>query len=115
MLLVKGNLFDTPSIPSASEHFEVLLQESGGQIERIISHHYASPPDFWYDSPQSEWVVLLRGQAALEFTDNTNTETILLNSGDYCRIAPRQRHRIAWTAENTLWLAVHFAESSPCD
>lgn len=110
MLLAKGNLFDAPPIPPATEDFRVLLQGAHLKIERIVSHNYASPPDFWYESTEAEWVVLLQGQAALEFAHKEHTETILLNPGDYCYIAPQQRHRVMWTTENTLWLAVHFTK-----
>lgn len=41
------------------------------RIERIISHGHASPEGFWYDQGQSEWVVVLKGAARLQFEDGT--------------------------------------------
>ena len=51
------NLFaDLPNeIPG--ELIETLLQAKMVRIERIVSRGHASPPDFWYDQPENEWVV----------------------------------------------------------
>ena len=54
-----SNLFhDLPShLPT--EVFTSLLASPAVRIERIVSHGHSSPPDFWYDQPQAEWVVVL--------------------------------------------------------
>jgi len=101
-----SNLFD--SLPShlPSEISETLLQAPEVKIERIISHGHASPPNFWYEQAQHEWVLVLRGSAKLEFEDMT----LLMNAGDYVHIPAFQKHRVAWTSPNepTVWLCVWY-------
>ena len=43
------------------ELFTTLLEDSDVRIERIISHGHSSPPGFWYDQDQAEWVLVLHG------------------------------------------------------
>ncbi len=99
-----------PSNPEAGERFDALLARPGLRIERIVSSGQASPPDFWYDQAEAEWVVLLQGAARLRFADEASGRT--LAPGDWLYLAPHRRHRVEWTAagETTVWLAVHFAE-----
>jgi cupin 2 domain-containing protein len=77
------------------------------RIERIISKAHASPKSGWYDQNQNEWIILLKGEALLEFADNANVH---LSIGDYIHIPKHCRHKVAWTAEHieTIWLAVHY-------
>jgi len=88
------------------ELVEKLVDAPGVHIERIVSTGHASPPGFWYDQAESEWVVVLRGEATLEFED----ETQILRPGDYVSIPPHRKHRVNSTsqAEPTVWLAVFF-------
>ncbi len=102
------NLFQL--IPSSlpQEVFETLAETSTIKIERIISKGHHSPENFWYDQEQTEWVLLLKGQAHLEFEQGI----IELNPGDYLTIAAHQKHRVAWTTpeQETLWLVVFYDE-----
>jgi cupin 2 domain-containing protein len=105
-----GNLFADISTASSPENedFAGILARPGLKIERIVSHGQASPPGFWYDQPQNEWVIVLKGSAGLRFEDEAAART--LNAGDYVFIPAGKRHRVEWTApaEPTVWLAVHF-------
>ncbi len=104
-----ANLFAAlPRAPENGERFETLLATPGVRIERIVSTGQASPPGFWYDQPQAEWVALLQGAAALRFADEEHA--IELAPGDCFYIAPHRRHRVDRTAagQPTVWLAVHF-------
>jgi len=104
-----GNLFaDLPASPEATERMETLLTHPGLRIERIVSTGQASPPGFWYEQADAEWVLLASGEALLRFEDES--EARRLRAGDWLHIAPRRRHRVEWTAENapTVWLAVHW-------
>jgi cupin 2 domain-containing protein len=94
---------------SAAETFTELLARPGLRIERIVSTGQASPPGFWFDQPQNEWVVVLQGAAGLSFEDTTDIVT--LRPGDFVEIAAHRRHRVEWTAlgETTVWLAIHYA------
>lgn len=102
------NLFQTPSIPVSSEVIETLLHSENVTIERIISHCASSPPDFWYDQPRDEWVVLLRGTATLSFENSPATH---LQSGDHLLIPAHQKHRVEKTSADALWLAVHLGKT----
>ncbi len=92
----------------AAEAVDTLLSRPGVRIERIVSFGQASPPGFWYDQDEGEWVMLLAGAARLRFADET--EPRLLVPGDWLDIAPHRRHRVDWTdpAKPTVWLAVFY-------
>lgn len=58
-----GNLFADCPASGPSESFLPLLQSDTTCIERIVSNGHASPPGFWYDQPDDEWVMLAAGAA----------------------------------------------------
>jgi cupin 2 domain-containing protein len=92
----------------AAEQITTLLTRAGLRVERIVSLGQKSPPGFWYDQPEGEWVLVLAGAAELRFADEN--EARLLRSGDWVDIAPRRRHRVDWTdpATPAVWLAVFY-------
>lgn len=100
---------DLPRSTAANEQFSELLARPGLRIERIVSTGQCSPPDFWYDQPEGEWVALLQGSARLRFEDEA--EARQLQPGDFVDIVPHRRHRVEWTApaQTTVWLAVFYA------
>lgn len=110
-----GNIFDKRGIvPPAStqeqgrEAFETLLSATlppGQQVrlERIMS--FGQERGEWYDQAWDEWVVLARGEAALEWGDGKVTE---LGSGDYLLIEAHKRHRVLRTSFDCVWLALHL-------
>jgi len=103
------NLFaGLPAAPAAAEQFAELLALPDLRIERIVSTGQSSPPDFWYDQAEGEWVVVLAGEARLRFADEA--EARHLQAGDYVNIAPHRRHRVDWTPaeRTTVWLAVFY-------
>jgi cupin 2 domain-containing protein len=100
------NLFAELVPNSGAEQFAELLSRPGLRIERIVSAGQASPPGFWYDQPQGEWVLVLEGEARLAFEDEPAPR--LLKKGDFVDIAPHRRHRVESTATPTVWLAVHY-------
>jgi cupin 2 domain-containing protein len=59
------NIFDEVKTRAAEEEITALLSRPGLRIERIVSTGQASPPDFWYDQPNDEWVIVLTGSAGL--------------------------------------------------
>jgi cupin 2 domain-containing protein len=93
---------------AAQETFSDLLNRPGLRIERIISTGQSSPPGFWYDQPEGEWVMLVAGAARLHLEGEA--EPRALRPGDWIDLPPHCRHRVAWTDPNqpTLWLAVHY-------
>jgi cupin 2 domain-containing protein len=100
-------LTDLPQ-PSSGEVFDELLRRPGLRVERIVSTGQASPPGFWYDQPQREWVLVLSGAAGLRFEDEAAVRT--LRPGDFADIAAHRRHRVEWTDPDrpTVWLALHI-------
>ncbi|OHC71369.1 MAG: cupin [Rhodocyclales bacterium GWA2_65_20] len=110
-----ANLFaDLPTAPETAERLQTLLARPGLRIERIVSTGQSSPPGFWYDQPDAEWVVLLAGDASLRFADEPQART--LRPGDCVDIAAHRRHRVEATSMDvpTVWLAIHYpAEGGP--
>ena len=100
------NLHEDLRPDCGAEQFVELLSRPGLRIERIVSSGRASPPGFWYDQPQAEWVILLQGEAALAFEGEPAPR--VLKAGDFVDIAPHRRHRVESTAASTVWLAVHY-------
>lgn len=99
------NLLDELPADCGREVFDELLRAPGVRIERIVSRGQVSPPGFWYDQPEREWVLVLRGGAEIEYPDG---QRVALAAGDCLDIPARQRHRVAYTQELTVWLAVFF-------
>ncbi len=102
-----SNIFNNIPNDLSEEVFEKLAGSGDVTIKRIVSKGHKSADDFWYDQAQNEWVMLLRGQARLEFEHGGIAE---LSQGDYCDIPAGQKHRVAWTQEDseTIWLAVFY-------
>ena len=107
---MKANLFAELPTELPDELFTTLVAAGNVRIERIVSQGHASPVDFWYDQPQDEWVMVLKGAARLQFED----QSMELKPGDYLTIAAHRKHRVEWTtsAEPTVWLAVHWNQKS---
>lgn len=104
---LSGNIFAGIPASLSDELFTTLLSTPNVRIERIVSHGHASPPDFWYDQPEAEWVLVLSGAAGLALEGEAAPRT--LRRGDHLNIPAHVRHRVEWTdpAEPTVWLAMH--------
>ena len=105
MVVRWNNVFAGASAVVGEESFLTLFESGSVKIERIVSRSHSSPPGFWYDQAEGEWVILVRGQAILEFADGNLVE---LKVGDYLAIAPHVKHRVQQTTPETVWLAVHM-------
>lgn len=96
------------SIPATlpNEITETLVQAKSARIERIVSHGHASPPDFWYDQEENEFVALIQGAARLRFEDSV----VEMKAGDWIDIPAHRKHRVEWTTpdEKTVWVAVFY-------
>ena len=108
-----GNLVSDLPDASAGEVVTGLLEREGVRIERIVSHGQASPRGFWYDQDEHEWVMVVRGEASVEF--ETPPRVFRLSVGDYLYIPAHQRHRVKSTSTGgaTVWLAVFFGGPGP--
>lgn len=105
-----GKLFAALPAAGNEEVFEPLLQSDAACIERIVSRGQASPPGFWYDQPDDEWVMLAAGHAELLFDDGAR---LAMRAGDWVTIPARRRHRVESTSADAVWLAVHVRTAPP--
>lgn len=97
------NLLAALPAASADEDVATLLIRPGLRIERIVSDGQVSPPGFWYDQPEDEWVLVLQGRGSLEYTDGRQVD---LGAGDSLLIPAHCRHRVAASDSRTVWLAI---------
>jgi len=102
------NLFSQLPKDLSAEVFDTLAQGANVRIERIVSLGHKTPDKSWYDQNEHEWVLLLKGKAAILFAENDLVTT--LSPGDYINIPAHTKHRVEWTdADNTtIWLAIHY-------
>lgn len=100
------HLFSIDTLPDSSQEelTQVLCHGKSGRIERIISTGQCSPPGFWYDQPEDEWVTLLSGEADLLIENHLHH----LKAGDAVLLPAHQRHRIERTSVTPpcIWLCV---------
>lgn len=104
--MLSGHLFTPLPEPAPDEIIDALFARGDVRIERIVSTGQSSPPDFWYDQAESEFVVLLSGAATLQFEGDA--APLQLTPGSYVAIPPHRRHRVEATQADppTIWLAV---------
>ncbi|MDR2801386.1 MAG: cupin domain-containing protein [Desulfovibrio sp.] len=102
----KKNLLALPAgaRPDGEELFETLLRGGGIRLERIISRGQTSPEGFWYDQAGDEWVLVLDGEAEIARADGS---VIRLSRGDSLFLPKGMRHRVVYTSDPCLWLALH--------
>jgi len=109
-IIKTGNLSTALPADLSDEVFEEIASDGKTTIERIVSRGHASPPGFWYNQDRSEWVLLIRGAARLEF--EAGNQKVDLAPGSYVNIPAGVRHRVAWTDPDqpTIWLAVWYGD-----
>ncbi|MDB5345300.1 MAG: Cupin domain protein [Schlesneria sp.] len=102
-----ANIFDDLPQNLPKEVVQTLIQAADMRIERIVSRGHASALDFWYDQPQAEWVIVLKGAAILQFEDCM----VEMKPGDFINIPAFKKHRVEWTTpdEPTVWLGVRYS------
>jgi cupin 2 domain-containing protein len=103
-----GNLYTGIDAARRDEEFRDLVSSRHVRIERIVSTGQATPQGEWLCAARAEWVILLRGSAALRFDGDESAR--IFAAGDYVSIPANCRHRVEWTdaAGPTVWLAVHY-------
>lgn len=100
------NIFKNIIVDKNKEQFFDLIKNDNIRIEKIVSNAQSSPIDFWYKQEEHEFVLLLKGNAILEF-ENREVE---LKEGDYINIEAMTKHRVKFTSkeEPTIWLAIFY-------
>jgi cupin 2 domain-containing protein len=104
--MIKKNIFSAPAETDKQEIFEILFQTNNFKVERIYTLQPYIKPGEWYDQPQDEWVLLLKGEAVLEMKDE---EYIQLVEGEYIFIPAHKIHRVRASSKDKpcIWLAIH--------
>ncbi len=98
------NIFANLPESVGQEQLLTLFENEAVRIERIVSESYSSPTGLWYDQPEDEWVIVLRGHATLEFEGE---KLVKMKEGDHLAIPSHLKHRVSQTDPETIWLAVH--------
>jgi cupin 2 domain-containing protein len=104
-----GNIFSKLPQSVSEEVFQEIIHGDKFRLERIISLGHSTAVGQWYDQEQHEWVVLLSGAASLRFEGEEDLR--VLHPGDFVDIPAHTRHRVEWTEQNTIWLALHYSKS----
>ena len=104
--VISINIFCLPQLPLKEELVTVLTQHESVRIERIINTGQVSD---WYDQDEAEFVVLLEGNAEIEYG---NGETTAMVRGDTLMIKPHERHRVSRTSVEPpcVWLCVFWRD-----
>lgn len=102
-----SNLFTNIPANLSEELFTLMAEGENVRVERIVSKGHSSPASGWYDQPDNEWVVVLRGEAKISFESG---KTVHLKAGDYLDIPAHTKHAVVWTKADleTVWLAIHY-------
>ena len=104
------NIFQSIPDNIDEEIFETLAQSNNVKIERTISKGHQSPESGWYDETRNEWVIVLKGEAIIEYESG---EQVKLVEGSFINIPAHTKHRVSWTKPDTetVWLAVHYSSA----
>ncbi len=107
MITMKAkNIFAEIPADLKTEFIETICASQKVRIKRIVSKGHKSAPGFWYDQQDNEWVIVLKGEAEIEFESGRRLH---LSAGSYLNIPAHERHRVSWTkGGETVWLAVHY-------
>lgn len=103
-----GNLLQGIPAEIPVEMVDSLVTGNNLRIERIVSKGHRSDPGSWYAQDRNEWVLLLKGEAALRFEQGNRI--LHMTEGTHVNIRAHERHRVEWTKEDaeTIWLAVFY-------
>jgi cupin 2 domain-containing protein len=102
-----NNLFENIPAKLDDEFVENILITENFKVERIVSECHSAPENFWYDQPDNEFVLLIKGSACIGFENGINQ---ILKPGDHLIINAHEKHRVEWTDKEvkTVWLTIHY-------
>ena len=119
---VKMNIFDLKDLSEKEEIVEILTGNENVKIEKIISTGQTTD---WQESEQNEFVILIQGEAEIEYFGNknlekneniienqrnTNNKKLQLAKGDTILINRGEKHRVSYTSKNPccIWICIFF-------
>ncbi len=100
------NIFDRIPDTRNQEFFEDILSHKNIKIERITSSGQTTPENQPYIQENAEWVIIIKGKAKVLFCDSNEEHS--LDEGDFLFIPPHCSHRVTYTDQDTIWLAIHI-------
>ncbi len=102
----KSNILSNILVDKKNEQFFDIFKNENIRIETIVSNGQKSKKDFWYEQDENEFVMIVQGDAILEFND----KEVKMSKGDYLIIEKHIRHRVKYTSQTqaTIWLAVFY-------
>jgi cupin 2 domain-containing protein len=111
-----ANLLAGPCPPPGQEVIAELARGESWRLVRIHSCQASSPPGFWYDQSEHEWLTLLQGSARLRLAGAGPGEPEQereLCRGDALLIPAHRRHRLEATDGDPgcVWLALFWREA----
>lgn len=100
------NIYESILVDNDKEEFIEILKSEKLRVERIVSTGQVSKKGFWYEQEENEFVLVLEGNAILEFEE----KEISLKKGDFINIEAKRKHRVKYTSkdEPTIWLAIFY-------
>ncbi|MCI5707167.1 MAG: cupin domain-containing protein [Odoribacter sp.] len=102
------SIFSNIAQSGEEEQFNLLAKSPNCRVERIVSAGHSSPKGFWYDQENDEFIMLVQGEATLEFED----KMVDMKAGDYMVIHKNTKHRIEKSSMEPacIWLCVFDIE-----
>ena len=89
------------------ELFEEVLRRPGVRIERIVSRGHTTPAAEPCLQDWDEWVLVLTGSARLKLGGARERS---LAAGEHLLIPAGVPHLVTYTANPTIWLAIHIGK-----
>ena len=116
------NIFDLRDLSENEEIIKILAENENIKIEKIISTGQVTD---WQVSEKNEFVILIQGEAEIEFFEKKNlkkNEKIIENKsrtknkklkllkGDTVLINRMEKHRVSYTSKNPccIWVCIFF-------
>lgn len=84
------NIFAGVAEVGEEESFNTLVKSPNCRVERIVASGHDSPKGMWYDQENDEFILLLQGEATMEFEDGM----VEMKAGDYLHIPKNCKHRL---------------------
>ena len=109
-VIVSTNIFADLPQHLPEEIVSTLIRAADVRIERILLQRPCLGRHFWYNQPQHEWVIVLKGGARFRFEGEDRT--VETRPGDFINIPAHKNHRVEWTTPDgpTVWLGVRYGD-----